>query len=65
MSAYDRERFDKSYAVRPALRYIATLSIQSVFFSTYLPGYTPHKLAVPAAAAALSEQYTEQAESTS
>ena len=65
MSAYDRQRFDESYAVNPALRWIATVAVQPMFFSTYLPGYTPHKLPVPEAAAALSAQYTEQAESTS
>ena len=62
MSAYDRQRYDESYAVRPLMRYVATLAIQPVFFSTYLPGYTPRKLKVPEAAAALSAEYTDKAE---
>ena len=62
MSAYDRQRYDESYAVRPLMRYVATLGIQPVFFSTYLPGYTPRKLKVPEAAAALSAEYTDKAE---
>ncbi len=65
MSAYDAERFDASYRIRPVTRMFATAMVFPVFASTYLPGYTPHKLRVPEKAAALSAEYTAKAQQAS